>query len=158
MEVDDISFGPIEKEVLIKQFSDGRVGGRLVEPLIAAVFNGYICSVGGNRYDLLKNGKEQEVKVFTSSSGCNLIPSGQIGKGRKYDQNEYHKYASKKDHFIIVDIRSFPVLYMVKHSSANILNKYPGSKNKKPKVDDSIFNTQHVVNIGIIGKETITQT
>lgn len=146
----DIVVGPIKYDILIKLFSDGRVGGRLVEPLISELFDDFQCSVGGNKYDIkrISNGKEQEVKSFTKSSGCKLIPSRQIGTQRSYDQSVYHKYINEKESFIIVDIRNLPKVSIISIPSSDILNNYPGTQKTQPKVDDSIFNVKKIIDLG----------
>ena len=154
--VGNLHFSVLSKQELSLLFSDGRICGRMVEPLLAKIFNDFTCSISGNnKFDLTKISNinlKQEIKTFTRSSGCNLIPSSQIGKGRKYDISEYHTRVKQMESYIIVDIRDFPNIKIIAWGSDHILKNYsdgrPGKKDGK--VSDKIFNSPEIIDLGVL--------
>lgn len=154
--VGNLSFSILNQQELILLFSDGRICGRMVEPLLARIFNDFICKiVGNNKFDLTKISNidlKQEVKTFTRSSGCNLIPSSQIGKGRKYDVIEYHVRVKQMETYIVVDIRDFPNIKIIAWDSKHILKNYSDGRFGKTtgKVSDKIFKSNKIIDLGIL--------
>lgn len=149
--IGNLGFGPLKESDLESLFSDGRICGRMVEPLLPTIFNDLVCVIGGNsKFDLtrISNGKKQEVKTYTKSSGCKLIPSSQIGKGRKYSKSEFHKRAQQMESYIIVDIREFPNINIISHSSNHILLNYSTGIN----IPATILDSQIVVSLGELKK------
>lgn len=147
--INRMSFGPLHKKQLIKLYSDGRIGGRMVEPIVAEIFLDYRCDIGGNnKYDIIRESTDgkNEVKTYTKSSGCKLIPSSQIGTGRKYNREAFIKRANSIEKYFIVDIRDFPNIAIIAHDSKDIIKRYPDGIN----IPDSIFESEKIIDLGYI--------
>jgi len=143
--VTNFTFDNLSKKTLISLFSDGRICGRIIEPLLAEIFEDFNCFCeGNNKYDLIRisTGQKSEVKTFTKN-GCNLIPSCQIGSKRNYDREEYYQRIFLMEAYFIVDIRKFPMLYIIAHPSSHIRSAYPDGR----KISDSIFNSNKIINL-----------
>lgn len=103
-----IQFGPIRKQDLWSVFTDGRVIGLLNEKLLTALFNNVSPSPSNqSSYDVLIDGKHKcEVRSVTKK--VNLIPSKQIGTGRKFDEEGYRKKRECVHAYIFVDVMDSP--------------------------------------------------
>ena len=132
--VDNLAFGPLSRNALNKLFSDGRVCSRMIEPLVALLFDDLDFKGNDNGLVRLSTNKKQEVRTFTKS-GCNLVPSSQLGIGREYNKDEYLARVASVESYIIVDIRSFPALSIISWPSFYIMSKYSDGR----KVSDSIL-------------------
>jgi hypothetical protein len=113
IEIKDFSFGPIPKEVLIKNFKDGRAFGLIGEYILPAISGGKIKKTSGNKaYDFSKKGIKIEQRTLTEG-GLNLIPSNQIGSGRSYNIKKFKNKLDSIDWIFIIDNSKFPFLEAV---------------------------------------------
>lgn len=122
IEIKDFSFGPIPRDVLIKNFKDGRAFGLIGEYILPAISGGKIKKTTGNKaYDFSKKGLKIEQRTLTKR-GLNLIPSNQIGSGRSYDVNRFKSKLDSINWIFIIDNSNFPFLeaVFIKASKVNL--------------------------------------
>lgn len=68
--------------------------------------------------------RKLDLKNFTNSSGSKFMPSGMIGKGRKFNIEEFHEHA-KELTYIFCDITNFPKINVVFKDGGELISKYP---------------------------------
>lgn len=110
---DKMQLGPIKKQTLYERFTDGRISGLLAEDLVSALYNNLTKSPAENTpYDLIDvDGNKYEVRTVTKG-GVQLIPSAQIGTGRKYDEDKHRVKHDSLYAYIFIDVRDSPLFYI----------------------------------------------
>lgn len=103
------------REQMLEAFSNGSIFGKIAETLVANTYQ-TLCKpkLAQTYFDLEdKETGNFKVEVRTlTKGGCLLIPSNQIGAGRSYNEEEYLKKISMINGFVIVDIRTFPEIFL----------------------------------------------
>lgn len=144
LEIQNLSFGGLSKEVLIDVFKDGRASSKLMEHTFALEL-GLIQVSGDKSYDLIStSGKKYEVKAFTKY-GANFSPSmhlGDKGLAKKIRQElgevAYNEHIELKQQellhrasdliYIIYDIINFPTVRFELIEGKELVSKYPKGK------------------------------
>jgi len=108
-----ISFCGLSEEILYPLFRNGSVTGKLVEPLVCQELGYQKSEHSQDFYDVTQDGKLWEVRCFTQY-GASLIPSNQVGAGRKYNEKEFFEKLDNIAGFIFIDIRQFPKMTFYK--------------------------------------------
>lgn len=119
-----IKFYNIEEKELIKLFKDGRVSGIIAEKFLETEFeNLKRMELESANVDILntRTASRYEVRTITKG-GVNLIPSKMIGKGRKYNEEEYILKLQFINYFLFVDVRNLPILYIYSKSKDYFFN------------------------------------
>lgn len=119
-----VSIGSIPKDVIAALLQDGRIGSHVVDTAFPHMFNNIRKRRNANsQYDLEYSVPSKsnitaltfyklDSKTLTKSSGVNLVPSSQVGKGRGFDRNEAAARAALVKYYVITDIRTAPVVYI----------------------------------------------
>ena len=110
-----VKFDSIPPESLYELYKDGRVFGPLAEELTAKRFKKMVKSPELNGFWDVQHttwGHTYEVRTLTKG-GANLIPSNQIGAGRKYNEEEYLEKLNNIYGFILFDIRNIPEIRII---------------------------------------------
>ena len=120
-----IQFGPIQKQVLWVRFTDGRNIGLLSEDLIAALFNNLSKSPSSkDAYDFSdREGRKYECRTVTKR-GVGLLPSKQVGTGRKYNALEHKEKRAMLHAYIFVDVRDSPLFRITMIEEKRIPDKH----------------------------------
>jgi hypothetical protein len=122
-EVEDFSFGNLNRLILIELFVDGRVASKFLERHIPIWFS-ELTFVDKAGYDFIhEDGSRYEAKCFTKS-GLNYSASKYQGVGREIDINEHTKHASSTN-YILCDVVSFPIIRVVFFDGKTLLSRYP---------------------------------
>jgi hypothetical protein len=118
-------FGVPSDIVLGKVMSDGRVMGLLMEHILADQFSNLKYVGGCGTHDLLMDeGLKIECKVSGSNS-FNIAPSNMVGKGRKFDDNEFVKRLNILNGFICVYLGNAPIMHVYAiHRDVYVKAKY----------------------------------
>tara|TARA_B100001287_G_scaffold273942_1_gene278334 strand:- start:780 stop:2126 length:1347 start_codon:yes stop_codon:yes gene_type:complete len=103
-EIDNIAFGDLCKNKVLEIVSDGRVLSHLLEAKLDQDFDNLTHIKKCKTYDFIdREDNKLDEKTFTKG-GCKFMPSGMIGKGRKYDEEIFKKYLEEtKMRYILVD-------------------------------------------------------
>ena len=109
-----VELGPIKKQVIYERLTDGRIAGLLGEDFANAIYNNVTKSPSENEgHDLQDTrGRLYEVRSVTKN-GVKLIPSAQIGSGRKYDKTAHQAKIDSLYAFVFMDVRNSPILTFV---------------------------------------------
>jgi len=140
----NIEFNGLPKELLYNIFKDGRASSKLMEHYLANMF-GMTHIKGDLSYDLLdKTGCKVEVKAF-SKYGCDFRPSmqkGDKGLAKRIRINEgqeayethlailkisFNEVCDNMD-YIIYDISTFPMVDIRKINGKELRTLYPKGK------------------------------
>jgi hypothetical protein len=105
--ITNFNFGELPKTSVIKILNDGRVFSHFIERYISEIWFENLTHITGNKpYDFIdyaNNEQKYDEKTFTNK-GCKFMPSGMLGKGRKYSKEDYEKYLKETNmKYIIVD-------------------------------------------------------
>ena len=110
----NLTMGEIPKVVINTFLKDGRVTSHIVDKILPHIFKNvqYVNNAGSN-HDLTiqdTNGKRHKIesKTLTKSSGLDLTPSSQKGKGRTFDMDEALARAQLVTAYVITDITHAP--------------------------------------------------
>jgi len=121
--ISEFSFGELDETLLKELFKDGRIISRFLERSLENWFP-ELEFVDGIGYDHIHKKTQQkfDCKIF-GKYGAKLMPSHMIGAGRQLDMPKAHKHAKKID-YIIVDILSFPNLFVIFKKGGDISTAY----------------------------------
>jgi hypothetical protein len=135
-EIENFSFGELTKEELTELFKDGRTTSRFMEKLATKWFP-ELTNVDEKHYDHVDTEiNRYEMKGFTKG-GCNFVPSGMLGMGRRIDLNELAEVISEhKLTYIITDIVEFPKIRVRFVDGKELLKAYPKGKIKLNERED----------------------
>jgi len=115
----NFQLGNLPSHIIIKLFRNGSIMGKIAEEIICNEIPEFEKAPKSQEdYDIInkKDGSKWEVRCLTKY-GANLIPSYQIGKGRKYNEEEFKRKLQKIEGFVIVDIVNFPEINIFKIKS-----------------------------------------
>ena len=121
------SFDNLPNEVVNNLFQRGTVASEFFEAWLPKIFTNLIDNRDGNGnadHDLFntKISKKIEVRCFTKY-GASLIPSGQIGSGRKFNQPQHLEKCYNVD-FLLVNINLFPKIEIFGINGNEAYKKY----------------------------------
>lgn len=136
-----IKFGPIPQQLLWHKFTDGRVFGLLGEALVKAIYNNLSESPSASAaFDFIDaDGKTYEVRTITKS-GASLLPSAQIGAGRKFDEKDYLAKRKSIYAYIFIDNRQSPIFRIAGIKEEDLPPYPPARKITLPKFEALISN------------------
>ena len=143
-EIENFSFGELTKEELTELFKDGRTTSRFMEKLATKWFP-ELTNVDEKHYDHVDTEiNRYEMKGFTKG-GCNFVPSGMLGMGRRIDLNELAEVISEhKLTYIITDIVEFPKIRIRFTDGKELLKTYPKG-NIKLKEREDFFGSERTL-------------
>lgn len=111
---DKIMFGPIKKQILYERFTDGRISGLLSEDLANSLYNNITKAPSEKSfYDVMDDeGRKYECRTITRK-GSSLLPSNQLGQGRRRDLQKHQEKQRSLFAYIFTDIRHSPIFRIV---------------------------------------------
>lgn len=120
-----VCFGSLGEEELYSLFRDGRVVSHFLQILITKWFP-ELRFVDGKGFDHLDDSNlKYELKGFTKG-GCKLLPSNQIGQGRKANPVLWKEHVQKNNlSYIITDIVDFPKIKLIFKRGTDLTTTYP---------------------------------
>jgi hypothetical protein len=116
-----VSFCGIPEERLYELYKNGSITGKLIEDVVCIEFGYKKAKNTQDYFDVDDKGKRWEVRCLTKY-GASLIPSNQIGKGRKYNEKEFFSKLNNINGYIIIDIRKFPNVFFYRFGGWEIYN------------------------------------
>lgn len=129
-----------EEEIFEGWRNNAKYATEYGEIIITKVFPKLIRRPANDSYDFdykIKNDSIRvEMKCF-GKNGCKILPSNQLGVGRKKDQEEF-EYRIKKSIYLICDITNTPKLRVIFYKGEDLYKLYP-SGTIKSKDKASIF-------------------
>ena len=141
---DRIELGHIKKQVLYDKVTDGRISGLLMEDFIESAFENVAKAPNAKSpFDLYVDDYKYESRVVTGN-GVKLIPSNQIGTGRKFNLEGYKAKRAGLDGYVFTEVADSPVLRilmlpepdvplvreMKRKDCLNLFSRYPNKKVK----------------------------
>ena len=129
------SFGSLSKSDLTEILKDGRVASHLLEPQLVKWFLELRHVKGCKDHDHVNKVDESikyDAKNFTSAGGCKFMPSGMIGTGRKFNEEQF-LFKTKNMNYIICDIVDFPKVSVIFKKGSELASQYPNGTITKSK-------------------------
>lgn len=122
------------KEQITNMCSNGSFMSHINEAVAANIYN--IIHQQGNGYDYpLQEGIEKQLDQKTfSKKGLKFMPSYMIGKGRKFNKEEFDQHVLVTD-YIITDITNFPMIRFVIRSGIELAKDFPKGSVSLSKVE-----------------------
>lgn len=121
------SFGSLSKSALIEILKDGRVTSHLLEPQLVEWFPELRHVKGCKDHDHVNKVDESikyDAKNFTPAGGCKFMPSGMIGTGRKFNEEQF-LLKTENMNYIICDIVDFPKVSVIFKKGSELAIQYP---------------------------------
>jgi len=124
--IKDVSFGDLTLEEVYTVLKDGRVASHFLERQLAKWFPQLTHITGNKAWDHLdETGAKYDAKNFTST-GLKFMPSGMLGKGRKYCPVACRKKIKENRlSYIMCDIVEFPKIRVKFSDGLELLQEYP---------------------------------
>ena len=122
-----LSFGTLPVNKVISAYKDGRAASHLLEPQLTVWFPNLKHVKGCKGYDHINRLDENiqyDAKNLTQAGGCKFMPSGMIGTGRKFDQEQF-LFKTENMNYIICDIVDFPKVRVIFKKGKELAKKYP---------------------------------
>ena len=132
----NIGFDFLSQAAIQQIFQDGRAFSHFIEPWLAGRewtdqetgANFQLAHIKGcKKHDFEVTQGDQTIlydeKTFTSR-GCKFMPSGMIGKGRKFDAAEFQEKV-KTMNYVIVDNNEFPKITVKFATGVDLAARYP---------------------------------
>jgi hypothetical protein len=129
------SFGPLSNSRLTEAFKDGRLTSHLIELLLEIWYPALKHIKGCKDHDHVNRIDENikyDAKNFTQAAGCKFMPSGMIGTGRKFDQEQF-LLKTENMNYIICDIVDFPKISVIFKKGSELASQYPNGTITKSK-------------------------
>ena len=129
------SFGSLSKSRLTEAFKDGRLTSHLIEPHLEIWYPELKHIKGCKDHDHVNRIDENikyDAKNFTHAGGCKFMPSGMIGTGRKFDQEQF-LLKTENMNYIICDIVDFPKVSVIFKKGSELASQYPNGTITKSK-------------------------
>tara|TARA_Y100000310_G_scaffold344527_1_gene457762 strand:+ start:1991 stop:2446 length:456 start_codon:yes stop_codon:yes gene_type:complete len=135
--IGNLGFGDLTQEQLLEVLGDGRPCSHLMERQLVHWFPElkHVDEKGFDHVDQGDEGKKYDAKNFTKH-GIKFMPSGMLGKGRKYDHDKCRQHFEEHDLTIIAcDIVGLPEVRVKFFNAIELHKEYPsasvGSKKRE---------------------------